>query len=134
MQFHFFHFLFISWFPFCLVKTVQLHSQLLFEAAIVTIVSATGRALEWPSKILLVTMGQLSQSYTVAKSGHFWQTTGQSNFTYEQLAAAKLPKFFYYYYYFYFYFTHATALCQIGTESSILSAKFDCPVACIIIA
>ena len=60
------------------------------------------------------------QSCAAAKSETFWQATGQSNLAYKWLAATKTSKVF--------GFHILTALWPVE-QSSILSAKFDCPVA-----
>ena len=53
----------------------------------------------------------------VAKNENFWRATGQSNLAHKLLAVTKLG-----------FRTLTTALSQVE-QSSILSAKFDCPVA-----
>ena len=61
---------------------------------------------------------------TVATSEKSWWDTGQSQIRHTNswfLAATKAPKVFGFH-------THTVALCSVG-QSSILSAKFDCPVA-----
>ena len=62
----------------------------------------------------------VSQSCAVAKSEKFWRATGQSNLVYKRVAATKASKFG--------FLTRTTALWPME-QSSILSAKFDCPVA-----
>ena len=63
----------------------------------------------------------VSQSCPVAKRGNFWPVTGQLNLAHKQLAVMKASK------------SLVSVLTQLHfgqwSKSSILSAKFDCPVA-----
>ena len=61
-----------------------------------------------------------SQSSTVVKSEKFWQATGHINLAYAWLTATKTSNVF--------FCTHISAVWPME-QSSILSAKFDCPVA-----
>ena len=63
----------------------------------------------------------VSQSGTVPKSDKFWRATGQSNLADEVVLSTKVSNFA--------FRTHTTALWPME-QSSILSAKFDCSVAC----
>ena len=61
--------------------------------------------------------------YSVAKNEIFWRVTGQSNLADKRLATTKASKVWFSY----------SCNCTLATrveQSSILSAKFDCPVAC----
>ena len=58
-------------------------------------------------------------SQSCAKSEKFWRATGQSNLAYKWLVLTKPSKFG--------FRTHTTALRPME-QSSILAAKFDCPV------
>ena len=62
----------------------------------------------------------ISQSCTGTKSEKFWWATGQSNLAYKRLAATKPSRV---------WFSYSTQLLWPMEQSSILSAKFACPVA-----
>ena len=62
----------------------------------------------------------VSQSCPVVNIEEFWPAMGQSNLAYKWLATTKAFKFG--------FCTHTTALWPVE-QSSILYAKFDCPVA-----